>query len=47
MTRAKEEDLRLNIERPWIPTAEIYIPHTLMGKRFFKIAKAIGKIPSP
>jgi hypothetical protein len=46
MTRAKEEDLRLNIERPWIPTAEIYIPHTLMGKRFFKIAKAIGKIPS-
>jgi hypothetical protein len=46
MTRAKEEDLRLNIERPLIPTAEIYIPDTLRGKRFFKIAKAIGKIPS-
>jgi len=46
MTRAKEEDLRLNVERTWIPTAEIYIPHTLRGKRFFKIAKAIGKIPS-
>ena len=46
MTRAKEEDLRLNIERPWIPTAEIYIPDTLRGKRFFKIAKVIGKIPS-
>jgi hypothetical protein len=46
MTRAKEEDLRLNIERPWIPTAEIYIPDTLRGKRFFKIAKAIGKIPT-
>ena len=46
MTRAKEEDLRLNIEQPWIPKAEIYIPNTLLGKRFFKIAKAIGKIPS-
>jgi len=46
MTRAKEEDLRLNIERPWIPKAEIYIPNTLRGKRFFKIAKVIGKIPS-
>jgi len=46
MTRAKEEDFRLNIERPWIPKAEIYIPHTLVGKRFFKIAKAIGKIPT-
>ncbi|MBD0344259.1 MAG: hypothetical protein ICV63_05390 [Coleofasciculus sp. Co-bin14] len=46
MTRAKEEDFRLNIERPWIPTAEIYIPNNLKGKRFFKIAKAIGKIPS-
>lgn len=46
MTRAKEEDLRLNIERPWIPTAEIYIPHTPIGLKFFKIAKAIGKIPT-
>ena len=46
MTRAKEEDLRLNIERPWIPKAEIYIPDTPIGLKFFKIAKAIGKIPS-
>ncbi|HEY9833840.1 MAG TPA: hypothetical protein V6D26_25035 [Stenomitos sp.] len=46
MTRAKEEDFRLNVERPWIPTAEIYIPDTIRGKRFFKIAKAIGKIPT-
>jgi len=46
MTKAKEEDLRLNIERPWIPKAEIYIPNTPIGKRFFNIAKAIGEIPS-
>lgn len=44
--QAKEEDLRLNIERPWIPTAKIYIPCTSRGKRFFKIAQAIGEIPS-
>jgi len=31
MTRAKEEDLRLHIKRSWIPTAEIYIPHTRMA----------------
>jgi len=46
MTRAKAEDLRLLIERPWIPTAEIYIPNTPIGKRFFNTAKAIGEIPT-
>lgn len=46
MTRAKEEDFRLNVERPWIPTAEIYIPNNIKGKRFFQIAKAIGEIPT-
>ncbi len=44
MTKAKEEDLRLSIERPWIPKAEIYIPNTPIGKRFFNIAKALGEI---
>jgi hypothetical protein len=46
MTRAKEEDLRLHIERLEIPTAEIYIPHTPIGLKFFNIAKAIGEIPT-
>jgi hypothetical protein len=34
MVKAKEEDLRLSIERPWIPTSEIYIPNTPIGRRF-------------
>lgn len=46
MTIAREEDLRLSIERPWIPTAEIYIPNTRIGKRFFNIANALGEIPT-
>src|SRR4028119_678749 len=46
MVKAKEEDLRLSIERPLIPTSEIYIPNTPIGRRFFNIAKAIGEIPS-
>jgi hypothetical protein len=46
MAKAKEEDLRLSIERPLIPTSEIYIPNTPIGRRFFNIAKAIGEIPS-
>lgn len=46
MVKAKEEDLRLSLERPWIPTSVIYIPNTPIGRRFFNIAKAIGEIPS-
>lgn len=46
MGRAKEEDERLRIERRWIPYAEIYIPHTPIGLKFYKLAKAIGEIPT-
>ena len=44
MTKATLDDLRLNIERPLIPTSEIYIPNTSKGKKFFKLAKVIGNI---
>ena len=44
MAKAKEDDLRLSIERPWIPTSEIYIPDTPIGRRFFNIANAFGEI---
>jgi hypothetical protein len=39
MTKATLDDLRLSFERPWIPKAEIYIPNTPKGKKFFKLAK--------
>jgi hypothetical protein len=44
ITKAKEDDLRLNIERRWIPTAEIYIRDTRIGEKFFNIANAVGEI---
>lgn len=45
ISRAKEDDELLRIERRWIPFVEIYIPNTSEGNRFFTIAKAIGEIP--
>jgi hypothetical protein len=45
MTRAKAEDLRLLIERPWIPTAEIYIPNTPLEKDFSTLPKLLEKFP--
>ena len=42
---AKMDDERLRIERRCIPHIPIYIPNTLKGQQFFKIAKAIGDIP--
>ena len=44
MTKATLDDLRLSFERPGIPKAEIYIPNTQEGKKFFKLANVIGKI---
>lgn len=45
MNRAREDDELLQIERRFIPKAEIYIPDTSDGKQFFTIAKAFGEIP--
>lgn len=39
------DDERLRIERHLIAHTPIYIPHTLRGRQFFNIAKAIGEIP--
>lgn len=45
MLRAREDDELLRIERRFIPFAEIYIPDTCKGQKFFTIAKAFGEIP--
>ncbi|MBD2207553.1 hypothetical protein H6G33_35040 [Calothrix sp. FACHB-1219] len=42
---ARKNDELLRIKRRWIPHLPIYIPDTLKGQEFFKIAKAIGEIP--
>jgi hypothetical protein len=38
-------DIRLDIERHWIPHQVIYLPDTTEGQAFYQIANAIGKIP--
>lgn len=45
LQEARLDDERLRIERSFIPHIVIYIPNTLKGKQFLKIAKAIGDIP--
>ncbi|WP_375470161.1 hypothetical protein [uncultured Nostoc sp.] len=42
---ARKDDERLRIERRLIPHIPVYIPNTLKGQQFFKIAKTIGDIP--
>lgn len=42
---ARLDDERLRIERRFLPHTPVYIPDTLRGRQFFKLAKAIGDIP--
>jgi hypothetical protein len=42
---AQYHDIRLHIERNWIPHQVIYLPDTAEGKVFYQIANAIGEIP--